>query len=131
MNEPRPESDRGGELGEEALGKSSIPDPPQDVQKSDAPSGGSGGHPPGTILIVDDHLTYRLGIARLLERQAGLTVLGTCESGVTALSFLREHPCALVILDINLPGPDGIEVLKQIRAEHPSTAVLMHSMHGE
>src|SRR4051794_29742482 len=109
MDQPRPESNPRGAPGDEAPSdhrnqalqpnrESLDPNPRFPASKKARSMQDSDARPPRTILIIDDHVMYRLGLARLLGKQAGLTVLGTCESGVTALSFLREHRCDLVIL---------------------------------
>src|SRR3954471_14065836 len=83
------------------------------------------------ILVVDDHAIYRLGLVRLLESEPDLTVTGDVASAAAALSHLRAEPCDLVIMDISLPGANGIELVKQIRAEHPNLPMLVVSMHDE
>ncbi len=52
-------------------------------------------------------------------------------SGPDALAALEREPCDLVVLDIKMPGMDGMEVLKRIRAQKPSVAVVMHTGHGD
>ena len=56
---------------------------------------------------------------------------GEVATAAEALSFLRREPCDAVLMDISLPGANGIELLKQIQAEHPKLPVLIVSMHDE
>ena len=71
------------------------------------------------ILIVDDHLESCRPLARLLRFQGTRAVCMT--SGELALAYLRKHTPKLVILDLMMPGMDGLEVLRHIRAD-PRTA---------
>ncbi|HOK07505.1 MAG TPA: sigma-54 dependent transcriptional regulator [Syntrophales bacterium] len=81
-----------------------------------------------TILIVDDEEAIRQSLGGVLKDE-GYDVLAAA-SGEEALKVIDEDPPALVLLDIWLPGMDGIEVLKVIREEHPSVRVIMMSGHG-
>src|SRR4051795_1692835 len=83
------------------------------------------------LLVVDDHPIFRLGLVRLLENEPDLSVCGEVANAAEALSFLRRETCDAVLMDISLPGANGIELLKQIRAEHPKLPVLIVSMHDE
>jgi DNA-binding NtrC family response regulator len=75
------------------------------------------------ILIVDDEAVVRTGIARVLEGQ-GLAV-NLAASGSEALELMAIHPADVMLLDIKMPGIDGIEVLKRIRTSYPETVVIM------
>src|SRR4051812_16488139 len=83
------------------------------------------------LLIVDDHVVYRLGLAALLENEGDLAVVGGVGTAPDALTFLRENECDGVIVDISLLGANGIELVKHIRAEHSSMPMLVVSMHDE
>lgn len=83
------------------------------------------------IMVVDDHPIFRMGIVKLLEDQGDLSVCGEVASAIEALSALRDRPCDAVIVDISLPGANGIELIKQIKAEHPTIPILIMSMHDE
>ena len=82
------------------------------------------------ILIVDDHPIVRAGLRRLLIAEAGFEL---CEaaSGREALSAFKEQQPTLVILDLNLPGIGGLEVLVRLKAGAPDARVLMLSMHND
>lgn len=82
------------------------------------------------ILIVDDHPICRAGLQRLLaaDRQAELR---EAASGREALVLFREFRPDLVMLDLNLPGIGGLEVIARLRAEDPAARVLVLSMHDD
>ena len=67
-----------------------------------------------TILVIDDEASLRLAVATTLQRH-GYAVLDTA-LGAEGLSLARAHQPDLILSDINLPGMDGMEVLKQLRA---------------
>lgn len=83
------------------------------------------------ILVVDDHALIRKGLRQLLEDQPDFEVSGEAENGLQAISALREQHYDLVLLDIALPDKHGIDVLKQIRIEHPDIKVIVLSMYPE
>ncbi len=82
------------------------------------------------ILIVDDHPIVRAGLRRLLTAEAGFEVR-EADSGRGALSVFREQQPTLVILDLNLPGIGGLEVLARLKAVSPDARVLVLSMHDD
>ncbi len=81
------------------------------------------------VLVVDDEAVIRRSLRRRLHYE-GWTVL-EASSGPAALAALEREPCDLVVLDIKMPGMDGMEVLERLRAERPSVAVVMHTGHGD
>jgi DNA-binding NarL/FixJ family response regulator len=83
------------------------------------------------VLVVDDHPIVRQGLALLINREPDLTVCGEAEEAHAALDQIAAlHPDILVV-DISLNGPDGIELMKMIRARHATLPVLVLSMHDE
>jgi DNA-binding NtrC family response regulator len=80
-------------------------------------------NPLSRILVVDDEPVVRNGISRLLAARDTDAV--TASDGEEALDFLRHQSFDLVLLDIKMPGPDGVQVLKQIRSKYPQTPVVM------
>jgi two-component system, NarL family, response regulator LiaR len=77
------------------------------------------------VLIVDDHQVVRQGLRFLLEQEDGIQVIGECADGPSAIQAVRALAPTVVLLDLFLPGPDGIGVLAQIKQERPATEVLM------
>jgi DNA-binding NarL/FixJ family response regulator len=83
------------------------------------------------ILLVDDHPIFRHGLAQLIRGETGLEVCGEAATAPQALEALRRNGADAVVLDISLQGPNGIELTKQIRAEHPKMRILIVSVHDE
>ncbi|MCA0375250.1 MAG: response regulator transcription factor [Gemmatimonadetes bacterium] len=83
------------------------------------------------LVLVDDHALVRRGLAMLLRIDARYEVVAEARSGEDALEVIaREHP-DLVLLDLNLPGIDGLETLRRLRAQGRTCRVLIVSMHDE
>jgi len=83
------------------------------------------------VLLVDDHPIVRQGLALLIEREADLSVCGEADGAHTAFHAIEALRPDIVLLDISLNGPDGLEVLKEIRVKTGSLPVLILSMHDE
>lgn len=84
-----------------------------------------------TVLLVDDHSVVREGYRRLLERHAGIRVIGEAATAAQAYrEFQRLNP-DVVVMDISLPDVGGIEAVRHMRAREPAVKVLMFSMHEE
>lgn len=83
------------------------------------------------ILIVDDHGMMRDGLARLIQAEPDLEVCGEAGDGFTALDLASSQKPDLVLADITMPGKNGIEFIKDLRALVPESAVLVVSMHDE
>lgn len=83
------------------------------------------------IFIVDDHPIVRQGLALLINREPDLTVCGDAEEASAALHRIEDLKPDLVVLDISLNGPDGLDLLKHIRARDTNLPVLILSMMDE
>jgi two-component system invasion response regulator UvrY len=83
------------------------------------------------ILIVDDHAVIHQGLKRILDDEFQGATFGEARHSQGALDLVSRERWDLIILDIDLPGRGGLDVLKQMRAEHPKLPVLMFSMHSE
>jgi DNA-binding NarL/FixJ family response regulator len=81
--------------------------------------------PPISVLIVDDHPVVRRGLRVLLEVQEGIEVVGEAGDGDTALALAAEHTPDLILLDLKLPGMDGIAVLCALKARDSAARVLV------
>jgi DNA-binding NarL/FixJ family response regulator len=83
------------------------------------------------VVIVDDHPLVRAGTQALLDESVGIRVLGTAGEAGTALDLVREHKPDVLLLDVRLPDMSGIELARQVRAQHPSVAILVLTGHDE
>src|SRR5271169_1769336 len=83
------------------------------------------------VLLVDDHPIVRQGLALLIDREADLSVCGEAEGAHTAYHAIETLHPDIVVLDISLSGPDGLDVLKEIRMKRADLPVLILSMHDE
>jgi DNA-binding NarL/FixJ family response regulator len=83
------------------------------------------------IVLVEDHPIVRQGLAQLINLQPGLSVIGEAESAAKALDLVRANKPDLVILDVSLPKTNGLELIKQLKAEKPNLPMLVISMHDE
>jgi DNA-binding NarL/FixJ family response regulator len=83
------------------------------------------------VLVVDDHPIVRQGLTLLINQEADLTVCGVAEEMHSGLRAIQTDRPDIVILDISLTGPDGLETLKNIRINSPHLPVLILSMHDE
>jgi two-component system, NarL family, response regulator LiaR len=77
------------------------------------------------VLIVDDHEVVRQGLRFLLEQEDGIQVVGECADGPSAVEAVRGLEPTVVLLDLFLPGEDGISVLARVKQDRPATQVLM------
>ncbi len=77
------------------------------------------------LLIVDDHPLFRQGVRFYLESIPELKLIGEAENGARALTFLREHQVDVILMDLQMPGMDGVEVTGEIKKEWPETRVLI------
>jgi DNA-binding NtrC family response regulator len=83
-----------------------------------------------TVLIVDDEENARIGLSCFLD-QEGYDVK-TASDGEEALQLLKEHPhTSLIISDINMPGLNGMGLLREVNRQHPETAIIMVTAYGE
>jgi DNA-binding NarL/FixJ family response regulator len=84
-----------------------------------------------TVFIVDDHPLLRQGLALLVNRERDLVVCGEAEEAQTAMKEITAKKPDILIADISLNGPDGLDLLKNLRMLYPSLPVLILSMHDE
>lgn len=80
-----------------------------------------------TVLVVDDTILYRKLIADAVRTLDGVELVGTASSGELALARLTQSPVDVLLLDVHMPGLDGLETLTRIRRDHPRTEVVMIS----
>lgn len=83
------------------------------------------------LLIIDDHVILRKGIIQILKLEFPDTVFFEASSGTEAISILRKEEIHLGLLDVSMPGMDGIEVLKQLKSFQVNTPIIVLSMQSE
>jgi DNA-binding NarL/FixJ family response regulator len=84
-----------------------------------------------TVVLVDDHALVRKGFRRMLEDDPAISVVGEASNGEDAVRLALELKPKVIVMDCALPGIDGIEATRRIRAKMPDATVLMLSMHSE
>jgi two-component system invasion response regulator UvrY len=84
-----------------------------------------------SVLIVDDQLPFRAVARTVIGMTAGFEVAAEAESGEDAVSIADQQVPDLVLMDINLPGINGIEATRRIHASHPDIAVILVSTYSE
>ena len=83
------------------------------------------------LLIADDHPIVREGLRRIAADQPGISVVAEAASANQALERVADTAVDVMLLDVSMPGPTFIEVLQQVRRDHPSVKVLVLSVHPE
>ncbi|MBU2711315.1 response regulator transcription factor [Zooshikella harenae] len=81
------------------------------------------------ILLVDDHVLVQEGIRARLSQQANLDVVAVASDGESALRKIENTPIDVVLMDISMPGMNGIQVLQRIKSWYPDLVVLILTMH--
>ena len=87
--------------------------------------------PPFGLLMVDDHTIVREGLRRVLEPIAHEWSITEAATAFQAIESLRRQHFDLAIVDLSMPGMNGLDLIRRIRSEFPGVAVLVLSMHGE
>jgi len=83
------------------------------------------------ILLVDDHAMFRAGIKALLEAEGRMTVVGEASTGDEAVDRVRELKPDVVVMDLSMPGSNGLEATRRIAALELDTKVLVLTVHAE
>jgi DNA-binding NarL/FixJ family response regulator len=83
------------------------------------------------LLIVDDHALFRQGLRSLLETINYIDIVGEAEDGYSILEMADSLKPDLVLMDIAMPGCDGLEATRQLKARYPKIKVLIISMHAD
>src|SRR5579872_5025213 len=86
---------------------------------------------PVDVLLVDDHKIMRDGIKAILSRGDEFRVVGEAENGPDAVQFVKHHHPDVVLLDIGLPGLNGVETTAEILRHHPDCKVVILSMYDD
>ena len=83
------------------------------------------------VLVVDDHSLVRAGLRALLEKLSGVTVIGEAGDGREALKLIEAAKPDLVLMDLAMPGFNGVEATARITRSSPDTRVIVVSVHGD
>jgi two-component system, NarL family, invasion response regulator UvrY len=83
------------------------------------------------VFIADDHAVVREGLKQIVSEHADMTVVGEAANGNAVLEFAREGACDLVLLDLAMPGRDGLDTLEQLKLLRPRLPVLVLSVYPE
>jgi len=86
---------------------------------------------PTKVLLVDDHAFVRSGVKSLLDEEPDIMVVGEANSGEDAISKVHECHPNLVVMDVNMPGIDGIEATRRIKSSHPEISVIVLTVNDE
>lgn len=83
------------------------------------------------VFIADDHVVVRKGLRQILEEGEDIEVSGEASDYSGLVSGLKQHPCDVLLIDIAMPGKNGIDALKQVLKERPTLRALVVSMYPE
>jgi DNA-binding NarL/FixJ family response regulator len=83
------------------------------------------------VLIADDHALVRDGLRHILRGASGFEVAGEASDSATTVALARSTPADVLVLDLSMPGRNGIDLIKQIKEEHPALRILVLTMHAE
>ena len=83
------------------------------------------------VLLADDHTLVRDGLRHILRSASGFDIAGEAWDAVTTIALVRNNDANVLVLDLSMPGRNGIELIKQIKDEKPSLRILVLTMHAE
>lgn len=86
---------------------------------------------PLKVLIADDQRLYREGIKALLLDEESIDIEVDVNSGAEIMTYLQQHPVDIILMDIDMPGMNGIEATRQVKERYPDTRILILSMHDQ
>jgi DNA-binding NarL/FixJ family response regulator len=82
------------------------------------------------VILADDHTLVRTGLHRILDAHADIDVVAEAATGDETLALVRQDAPDVLVLDLNMPGGDGLNVLRQVRLNHDALRVVVLTMHA-
>jgi DNA-binding NarL/FixJ family response regulator len=82
------------------------------------------------VVVADDHAIVRAGVRSLLEREADVRIVAEAEDGRAAVEQVEKHRPEVLLIDLSMPGSNGVEAITRVRKLAPTTRVLVLSMHA-
>jgi DNA-binding NarL/FixJ family response regulator len=83
------------------------------------------------VLLADDHALVRDGLRHILKSASGFEVAGEASDSASTIALVRSRAAYVLVLDLSMPGRNGIELIRQIKDERPTLRVLVLTMHAE
>src|SRR5665647_2505046 len=83
------------------------------------------------VFIVDDHEIIREGLKKILKEESDFVVVAEAQDGVEALAKIQQTECDIMLLDMNMPGRSGIDLLSDLKTVKPQLHILVLSIHPE
>jgi DNA-binding NarL/FixJ family response regulator len=83
------------------------------------------------VLIADDHALVRDGLRHILQSVSGFEVAGEANDSASTIALIRATSAQVLVLDLSMPGRNGIELIRQIKDEKPALRILVLTMHAE
>jgi DNA-binding NarL/FixJ family response regulator len=83
------------------------------------------------VLLADDHSIVRAGLRRIVEESGDMQVVAEADDGREAIQLVKETDPDVAVIDISMPGLDGLEVISQLQTHHPELPILVLTMHEE
>lgn len=83
------------------------------------------------LFIVDDHPVFRAGLKTILMNESDFTIVGEAQSGEEAINKLKTVTPDIIVMDINMPGKDGIETTREIKKGNPTIKILLLTMYSD
>ncbi|KAB0661682.1 MULTISPECIES: response regulator transcription factor [Burkholderia] len=83
------------------------------------------------VLIADDHALVREGLRHILQSASGFEVVGEAHDGASTIALMRDRDADVLVLDLSMPGRNGVELIKQVKDEKPGLHILVLTMHAE
>jgi DNA-binding NarL/FixJ family response regulator len=90
--------------------------------------------PPGAVVrvvLADDHVAVRQGLKFLVDAQPDMRVVAEASDGAEAIRHAREQKADVVVMDISMPGTNGLVATRTLRAQQPATAIVILTRHGD